>query len=254
MNKPSDYSHSNSMIPQAMNSADNTLENTIALTCRNLCKHYDQGPAVVDVLKGVNLTLRRGERLAIVGSSGSGKSTLLNLVGGLDTPDSGEVQLLGRDFSNCDDNQRGRLRNQHLGFVYQFHHLLGEFTAQENVAMPQLIAGTSKREAMERARLWLEKVGLAQRLNHKPSELSGGERQRVAIARALVNTPACVLMDEPTGNLDRQTADSIQALLLELSQTLSTSFIIVTHDERMASSMDRILELRDGLLTERDQT
>lgn len=219
-----------------------------ALSCVNLRKHYDQGPAVIEVLKGIELTLKRGERLAIVGSSGSGKSTLLNLIGGLDTPDEGEVRLLDEAFSSCDDNQRGKLRNQHLGFVYQFHHLLGEFTALENVAMPQLIAGVPKRKALEEAAVWLGRVGLSQRVEHKPAELSGGERQRVAIARALVNKPACVLMDEPTGNLDRQTADSIQALLAELSETLSTSFIIVTHDERLAHSMDRVLMLQDGLL------
>lgn len=223
-------------------------QDTPALMCCNLSKHYDQGPAVVDVLKGIELTLARGERLAIVGSSGSGKSTLLNLIGGLDTPDQGEVRLLGEAFSSCGDNQRGKLRNQHLGFVYQFHHLLGEFTALENVAMPQLIAGTAKRAALEEAAKWLGRVGLSKRVEHKPAELSGGERQRVAIARALVNQPACVLMDEPTGNLDRQTADSIQALLAELSQSLSTSFIIVTHDERLARSMDRVLVLQDGLL------
>ena len=222
-----------------------------ALVCSDLKKHYDQGPAVVDVLRGVNLQLSKGERLAIVGSSGSGKSTLLNLIGGLDTPDAGEVTLLGEDFSRCSDNRRGELRNRHLGFVYQFHHLLGEFTALENVAMPQLIAGVRKKEASEVAEKWLSAVGLKDRMHHKPGELSGGERQRVAIARALVNDPACVLMDEPTGNLDQDTAQSIQALLAELSEKSSTSFIIVTHDLQLAEAMDRVMVLESGQLSER---
>lgn len=221
-----------------------------ALECVGLKKHYDQGPAVVDVLRGIDLTLARGERLAIVGSSGSGKSTLLNLIGGLDTPDSGEVRLLGDEFSLGSDNQRGKLRNRHLGFVYQFHHLLGEFTALENVAMPQLIAGADKKTAVQAAEKWLDAVGLIERVQHKPGELSGGERQRVAIARALVNDPACVLMDEPTGNLDQQTALSIQALLASLSEQSSTSFVVVTHDLQLAQAMDRVMLLESGVLTE----
>lgn len=223
----------------------------ISLACVGLKKRYDEGPAAVDVLKGVDLSLRAGERLAIIGSSGSGKSTLLNLMGGLDTPTDGSVSLMERPFSKCTDNQRGQLRNKYLGFVYQFHHLLGEFTALENVAMPQLIAGNSRRNSIKVAEQWLERVGLAHRQQHKPGELSGGERQRVAIARALVNDPACVLMDEPTGNLDQQTAKSIEALLTELSENSKTSFIIVTHDEQLAFSMDRVMLLENGVLTEK---
>lgn len=228
--------------------------NMEVLTCRGLVKEYRQGPELINVLQGVELTLVAGERLAIIGSSGSGKSTLLNLMGGLDAPDEGEVRLLGGEFSNCDDNRRGILRNQNLGFVYQFHHLLGEFTALENTAMPQLIAGVKKKQALAEARLWLERVGLGRRVEHKPSELSGGERQRVAIARALVNRPACVLMDEPTGNLDRQTAQSIQSLLAELSEESATSFVIVTHDEQLADSMDRVLLLEGGQLLSKEKS
>jgi lipoprotein-releasing system ATP-binding protein len=201
-------------------------------------------------LKGVNLQVRRGERIAIVGSSGSGKTTLLNLLGGLDLPTSGTVSIAGKDLAQVDETERGLLRNKHLGFVYQFHHLLGEFTALENVCMPLLIAGMSMVDAAERARSILGRVGLAARVEHKPSELSGGERQRVAIARALVAEPSCVLLDEPTGNLDRNTATEIHALMNELNATLQISFIVVTHDEVLASSMQRRLLLVDGLLRE----
>lgn len=218
------------------------------LLCENLVKTYTQGPVAVDVLTDVNLSVAQGERVAIVGASGAGKSTLLNLMGGLDQPTSGRVCVAGQDLFPLSANARGRLRNRYLGFVYQFHHLLGEFTALENVSMPLLIGKTPGKVAQQRAADMLQRVGLGHRLDHKPSELSGGERQRVAIARALVTNPACVLMDEPTGNLDRHTAESVQALMLELNQQLQVSFVIVTHDERIALSMDRVVELADGQL------
>ncbi len=225
-------------------------DDAAVVTCEELEKTYSQGPQLVHVLKGVNLQVRRGERIAIVGSSGSGKTTLLNLLGGLDLPTSGTVSIAGKDLAKVDETERGLLRNKHLGFVYQFHHLLGEFTALENVCMPLLIAGMSMVNAAERARSILGRVGLAARVEHKPSELSGGERQRVAIARALVAEPSCVLLDEPTGNLDRNTATEIHALMNELNATLQISFIVVTHDEVLASSMQRRLLLADGLLRE----
>ncbi len=218
------------------------------LLCEQLNKSYTQGVADVSVLTDLNFSVAEGERVAIVGASGSGKSTLLNLLGGLDQPSSGRVTVMGQNLFPLSANARGRLRNRYLGFVYQFHHLLGEFTALENVIMPLLIGNVNAKESRQRAVAMLQKVGLDHRLAHKPSELSGGERQRVAIARALVTNPACVLMDEPTGNLDRHTAEAIQGLMLELNQQLQISFVIVTHDERIALSMDRVVELADGTL------
>ncbi|WP_299976157.1 lipoprotein-releasing ABC transporter ATP-binding protein LolD [uncultured Pseudoteredinibacter sp.] len=213
------------------------------LECVNLSKSYDEGPEPVHVLEEVNFSLQSAERVAIVGASGSGKSTLLNLLGGLDQPSSGSVTLSAQAFSSLSPNERGKMRNRHMGFVYQFHHLLPEFSALENVAMPLMIGGQSFSEAKDSASQMLAKVGLAERLSHRPSALSGGERQRVAIARALVNKPDCVLMDEPTGNLDADTAAEIELLIGDLNQQLGISFILVTHDQALALRMDRVLML-----------
>ncbi|HEY1029617.1 MAG TPA: lipoprotein-releasing ABC transporter ATP-binding protein LolD [Pseudomonas sp.] len=218
------------------------------LSCRNLGKRYEEGPESVVVLDGLELELFPGERVAIVGSSGSGKSTLLNMLGGLDTPSEGSVWLAGEQLSALSETARGLLRNRALGFVYQFHHLLAEFTALENACMPLLIGKTPIAEARQRATALLERVGLGHRLHHKPSELSGGERQRVAIARALVNRPGLVLLDEPTGNLDQHTAEGIQELMRELSRDSNTAFLVVTHDMQLARQMDRVLSLQDGKL------
>ena len=220
------------------------------LIASDLHRSYQQAGGDIDlaVLQGVNLQIEPGENLAIIGVSGAGKTTLLNLLGGLDDPDAGSVRLCGADWQSLDASQRASWRNQHLGFVYQFHHLLAEFSALENVALPLLIGGASVAQASGRAEELLGRVGLAELLQHQPAELSGGERQRVAIARALVTQPALVLMDEPTGNLDPHTADSMLDLLMELNQTLSISTVIVTHDPAIAARMDRAVRLVDGIL------
>ncbi len=221
------------------------------LSCQNVQKKFEEGDLAVEVLQNIDLNIVAGEQVAIVGSSGSGKSTLLHLLGGLENPTKGEVSILGQRFNNLNPAQRGIWRNKYLGFVYQFHHLLPEFTALENVAMPLLIrSGVSPAEAQEKAVHILSKVGLEKRLKHKPSELSGGERQRTAVARALVTEPKCVLADEPTGNLDHRTAEQVYERMLELNQSVGTSLILVTHDSGLAARMDRTLHLVDGVLQE----
>lgn len=224
------------------------MENRIVLRASHVTKTYAEGSLCTDVLADASFELRRGQTLAIVGASGAGKSTLLHILGGLDTPSSGEVEVDGYTMSALSDRARGRLRNQALGFIYQFHHLLPEFTALENVCMPLLIRGEPIATVHAQASALLDRVGLGHRLEHKPGEMSGGERQRCAVARALVTRPVCVLGDEPTGNLDEKNAAQVYALMLELNREIGTSFILVTHDRKLAARMDRVLELHGGRL------
>ena len=223
------------------------MSNTI-LACEAVCKNYYDGQLNVQVLDNLTLQVDKGQSIGIVGASGSGKSTLLHILGGLDKPTSGRVSLMGQDLSELSQKQLSRLRNRHLGFVYQFHHLLPEFSALENVMMPLLIGKRPKEQARERALLMLEKVGLKNRVQHRPGELSGGERQRAAIARSLVTDPACLLADEPTGNLDRKNALNILDMMMELKQELGTALVVVTHDDEMAARFDRVLNMTDGAL------
>ena len=222
------------------------MNDSIILQCSGLSKRFQQGELDVEVLKDVELTVRAGQMMAIMGASGSGKSTLLYLLGGLEKPTAGEVVLDGVNLQTVKESKLGKLRNRSLGFIYQFHHLLGEFTVLENVAMPLLIGGMAVKPAQKQAAELLRRVGLGHRIEHKPGEISGGERQRVAVARALINRPKCVLADEPTGNLDSKTAEQVYELMMELNQELNVSFLVVTHDPDLASKMETVLHMEDG--------
>ncbi len=233
-----------------MNNTNNTNISSPVFDCDNLGKTYTDAHTAIDVLKGIKLSIEKGARIAIIGPSGSGKSTLLHLLGGLDKPSNGEVRMLGTDWQSINERTRCRLRNQNLGFVYQFHHLLPEFSALENVAMPLLLGNKDTSYAQNEAQSMLERVGLSHRISHKPAQLSGGERQRVAIARALVHKPLCVLADEPTGNLDNTTASKVFELMLDLNKDFNTALVIVTHDQGLAAKMDKIYTIQDGCLVD----
>lgn len=232
---------------------ENVTVNEPVLVCRDVVRRFDEGSSVLEVLSGVDLEVLPGERLAIIGASGSGKTTLLQVLGGLDEPTTGQISVGGHSMAQISETEKGLLRNKYIGFVYQFHHLLPEFSAEENVAMPLLIRGVTRAQALQDARDLLSRVGLGERLTHKPGELSGGERQRAAVARALINRPALVLADEPTGNLDAGNGAQVLSLMLELNRELQTSLVIVTHDHSIASQMDRILVLENGRLRAADE-